>query len=655
MMIGNRGKIKLSALILASVMSINFAIADSYKNNVVDVKVNKESTNAVKVTIYTDKPYTEPVVVNKKANNKYVILMPETKSTLKNSPSVSNAYGTISDVSVNTQEGGSGKGYTKITITSQKAITVVPQTQLFVKSKNPQTAVKPATKQNASASGTTKPKTTVSTNKSTASSVAAKNVTSQKNAVQNTKTASNQKNKTTSQTKSVTTVPAKKVTPVQNTVATKPLKTATPVSKPTTNTANSVTKSVQQKKQPIEILEQEVKNNTSATNVVADKTDKVLNDEIKDNISKQQQDDLKNGKNKKKSDVYESNSKDKTTVDNLKTVKKSYSGVSFWKILLLLAAILFPLLVIMAILGMDKKINKKIDESFRSGQNDTYTDEIPSENHVSEEIPPVVPVVYNEPDEENDAVVDTSPVQEETAEQTFNSFDEMLDNVESEQQSYHEEYLQQNNPELAVSTDEDSDLFENDFDDSDFEHEVEDNQDVVPTVVDTSNEDEVAEAYDDVNLADFSEVNDGDFFDELAMQTMAATNAEEGLPDQLPADEIFDFMTESEDVSDENAIVSDAPNQETIKYDNDLTMLTEVKLNDNSGLYLVNYENFSSLVGHIKEDYFVIKKFDDIVSDKIYLKETEKLKDSTRYLVRVGKNKMVVEVSDTSMSRLLDL
>jgi hypothetical protein len=84
-------------------------------------------------------------------------------------------------------------------------------------------------------------------------------------------------------------------------------------------------------------------------------------------------------------------------------------------------------------------------------------------------------------------------------------------------------------------------------------------------------------------------------------------------------------------------------------------MLTEVKINDSTGLYLVNYENFSSLVGHINDDYFVIKKFDDMVSGKIILKQAEKLKDSTRYLVRVGKNKMVVEVSDTSMNRLLDL
>ena len=139
-------KNKLSVLLMASLLTTNLVFAgDTYKNNVVDVKVNKESSNAVKVTIYTDRPYTEPVVVNKKANNKYVILMPETKSSLKSAPSVSNVSGTVSNVSVNTQAVSGGKGYTKIIITSEKAITVVPHTQqLSSAAKHTQTATQTA-------------------------------------------------------------------------------------------------------------------------------------------------------------------------------------------------------------------------------------------------------------------------------------------------------------------------------------------------------------------------------------------------------------------------------------------------------------------------------------------------------------------------------
>ena len=156
------GKIKLSALLMASLITANFVCAnDTYKNNVVDVRLNKESGNAVKVTIYTDKPYTEPVVVNKKSNNKYVILMPETKSSLKSAPSISNMGGTVSDISVNTQSVSGGKGYTKIIITSDKVINVVPRTQQLLTSKKPntQTQAKPT----ATKPTTTKPANTTKT------------------------------------------------------------------------------------------------------------------------------------------------------------------------------------------------------------------------------------------------------------------------------------------------------------------------------------------------------------------------------------------------------------------------------------------------------------------------------------------------------------
>ena len=84
-------------------------------------------------------------------------------------------------------------------------------------------------------------------------------------------------------------------------------------------------------------------------------------------------------------------------------------------------------------------------------------------------------------------------------------------------------------------------------------------------------------------------------------------------------------------------------------------MLNEVKINDNTGLYLVNYDNFSSLVGHVADDYVVLKKFDGLEKGKIILKHAEKVENANRYLVRVGRNKMIIEVTNKSMSRLIDL
>ena len=690
------GKIKLSALLMASLITANFVCAnDTYKNNVVDVRLNKESGNAVKVTIYTDKPYTEPVVVNKKSNNKYVILMPETKSSLKSAPSISNMGGTVSDISVNTQSVSGGKGYTKIIITSDKVINVVPRTQQLLTSKKPntQTQAKPtATKQT-----TTKPANTTKTA-----------VTQSK--TQSTKPAQNKVSATPSQ-KPKTETPKKVAQTKTSTNMTK--------QKQVTQPKPAVQKVV---KQPIEVLEQEIKTDKN-TQFTQDKNDTVLNNEINENLEKKEKELAAEDKNQEKNVEFDTNNNKKSISENIKAVLKDYQGIEIWKLLLLAGAITFPIIVIMIILGLDKKINKRIDR-FRKEeeqiQETPFSDSTLNQTYV----PPVTEPVLTQAED--------TQTNEGTTTQTFNSFDEMLNKVDDPLPTFHEEQLHQAeyekfeqsvtepitptepiNPQIVSDNE-----FENDFADEDFEHDfsnevIEANENVENVIQELSakesvqkeekeekeeeesiqseeiqpiNEEQLAEEeitessaqtpattepYNpDGYLSDFNNVNDKDFFDELTIQSMAVNNVD-GLPEQSPADEIFDFMTEDETFKKEETVEETdtfqntfdeiKPEEEPLEepqndnIEEDLTMLTEVKLNDSTGIYLVNYENFSSLVGHINDDYFVIKKFDEIVNGKIFLKETEKLKDSTRYLVRVGKNKMVVEVSDTSMNRLLDL
>jgi len=659
-MSGINGKRKLSVLLLATILTTGLAFADSYKNNVVDVKINKESNNAVKVTIYTDRPYTEPVVVNKKANNKYVILMPETKSNLKSAPTMTNVSGSVSNVTVNTQEVSGGKGYTKITITSDKAINIVPRTQQLSVPKTTKTATSADNKSVTVKPANTTQKTTQQPTKTTTVKQKQQEVKKQITPAKTVKTAQTPTNK---QTKKISV----------NKAVQKPVPKAVPV-QPAPKTT------VKQKPQPIEVLEQEVKTNKTASRIVDNTNDEILNKEIKENELRQKVDN---------EEIEKKPVKNQFEINNVKFMP-------LWKLILLIGAIAFPIIVIMLILGMDKKINRKIDKTIKR----------------EEDIQPTY-VSYESPEQEEKVSADSlqSTYQSVPDPAVYNSFDDMLDKVETEPTYHEEQFIQKNEINNIPAADSD---FKNDFSDEDFEHDFsqevtvanEDVEQTIEEIAQTNNnqtysssipEEEVleeesddyiqmqtentipkenpvkdsSEVYNpDGYLSDFSEIDDKDFFDELTMQTMAQNNAN-GLPEQLPADEIFDFMTEdipekdpvtdnydefnSEIVEQSQSVVNDLPEQESTNYDDNLTMLTEVKLNDKTGLYLVNYENFSSLVGHIDDDYFVIKKFDDIVNDKIYLKETEKLDSTTRYLVRIGKNKMVVEVSDTSMSRLLDL
>src|SRR5574344_1798577 len=124
---------KTTALICATLVTLSsVAIADEYKNSVVNLKLDKTGANNLKVTVVTDKPYKAPLVVNEKANNRYVILMPETKNELKSKPVIDSISDTVRGFSIKTQPyvSGSCKGYTKIEIVSPKAINITTSTQI---------------------------------------------------------------------------------------------------------------------------------------------------------------------------------------------------------------------------------------------------------------------------------------------------------------------------------------------------------------------------------------------------------------------------------------------------------------------------------------------------------------------------------------------
>ena len=713
---------------MASLLTTNLVFAgDAYKNNVVDVKVNKESSNAVKVTIYTDRPYTEPVVVNKKANNKYVILMPETKSSLKSAPSVSNVSGTVSNVSVNTQAVSGGKGYTKIIITSEKAITVVPHTQqLSSAAKHTQTATQTAQQKARQEAKAKQIATQKAAQQKAQQEAKAKQIAAQKAAQQKAQQEAKAKQiaaQKAAQQKAQQEAKAKQIAAQ---------KTSKPITKKQT--------------QPIDILEQEIKTDKNAQ-YTQNSNDEILNKEIKENIQNNQNEKVK----KKKPAIQEMNDDKLSIIENIKAVIKDYQNINLWKLLLLASAITFPVIVIMIILGLDKRINKRIQKSFKKEDEYNYNP-APTYNNVED-----------------------IPQSQQNQNPSFNSFEEMLNQVDKPTPTFHEEQLHKaqyekfeqsvqemqsipnqiaQNDVQQESINEDvepvepeiisDEQFTNDFENDDFEHDFEEDvkeptEEITPIVKDEEKEEpqETVEVQNepvqppvtpmppvapavtepvqqvpatqytpDGYLSDFAGVNDKDFFDELVIQSMAENNAN-GLPEETPADEIFDFIAEDskqknnlekievkpeiktpvqqeitqiEQVASStansvqqvnNVIQNTNINNDTTtepiqttdnseqtseqQNDDDLTMLTEAKINDNTGLYLVNYENFSSLVGHINDDYFVIKKFDEIVNGNIILKQTEKLKDSTRYLVRIGRNKMVIEVTPTSMNRLLDL
>ena len=107
-------------------MTLAPVMGDDFKNSVVNMKFTKDSVGNLKVNVVTAKPYTNPVFVNRKEDNRYVILLPETSNAMCGRPVIDNVAGTVSGVTIKTQPYSAGgcKGYTKITITSPHPIKV---------------------------------------------------------------------------------------------------------------------------------------------------------------------------------------------------------------------------------------------------------------------------------------------------------------------------------------------------------------------------------------------------------------------------------------------------------------------------------------------------------------------------------------------------
>ena len=132
----HRQRVKHS-LILISLFMASQTFAASL-NDLVNVDLSQTSENSVKINIYTDKPFKDEIIVNKKPNNQYVILLPETSTSVYSNPDIS-GIPALNKVEVKAQQYASipDKGYTKITIDSKRPIEIIPQSIVSKKTQTP--------------------------------------------------------------------------------------------------------------------------------------------------------------------------------------------------------------------------------------------------------------------------------------------------------------------------------------------------------------------------------------------------------------------------------------------------------------------------------------------------------------------------------------
>ena len=112
----------LSTLILLglAIAPLNTAFAE---NNLVQLDLKKGSGNAVDITFLTTESYGSSVIVRKKSDNKYVILMPKVLTSGYRSADLESVRDLVSNIDVKSINDGAA-GYTKITLITTKPLNI---------------------------------------------------------------------------------------------------------------------------------------------------------------------------------------------------------------------------------------------------------------------------------------------------------------------------------------------------------------------------------------------------------------------------------------------------------------------------------------------------------------------------------------------------
>lgn len=119
-------KSQIISLVTLLALSSSAVFADS-ENNLVQLDLKRASANSVDVTLVTSENYGDNVLVRKKSDNKYVILIPQVRSAGYSASNLSGVKDLVSNVDVKTVDDTSG-GYTKVTLITTKPLDIKTRT-----------------------------------------------------------------------------------------------------------------------------------------------------------------------------------------------------------------------------------------------------------------------------------------------------------------------------------------------------------------------------------------------------------------------------------------------------------------------------------------------------------------------------------------------
>ena len=736
-------KFKRAIIVCAALVTLNPVLGDEFQNSVVNIKFDKDANNNVSINLVTSKPYARPLFINKKQDNHYVILLPETKNCMCGQPIIDNLAGLVSGVTIKTQpyiEGGA-KGYTKITISAPQSINLRAVTSVSVQGATIASKAIPQAQQKQ-----VRQPTQQSTNTVVAHSQKSghKHLASQQQIKIVVKDTDSVKQPTNSL------VAEQPKTTIKSDITKKSVKSKVkpnieaPVAKPSTE--------IKLSKKTIDSIE----NPTFPQPEILIKEKKNLENEIKnENVLAQSKVD---------------NSTDEVTFMDVVLEKTGKLAnliklhTDLLKLLLVISAVGFPLLVIFYIVILNRRIKEQIEEtkirseeiiqtepstsepeqvvlpvyddmeqqsienkseetSFADYMNDSViseeekeevlVDEVeePTEEFVTEEVEEpqdeveevfvdeveepteeFVPEEVEQPqDEVEEVFVDEveEPTEEFVTEEVEEPQDEVEEvfveevkepteelvpeEVEEPQDEVEEVFVDEVEEPTEEFVPEDVELPQDEGEEA-FVDEVEETTEEFVTEEVEESQDEGEEAFvDEVEeIAEILETEEqSEFIETGSFDVYEPDGFIDDFEIESDDDSIFDELIESSSNTQESDILSQDSELESTDVSDDefeelihehetteegLIVLDRTSIDEQSGFYLVNFENFTSLIGYINDEIFVLKTFDTFVNNHIYIKVAEKLSGHiVRYIVKIGIYKMVIEVTPDKMSHLIDL
>ena len=116
----------IAVMLGLAITNLSGAIAG--ENNLVQLDLRKTSNNAIDLTFFTTTPYQNNIVVRKKSDNKYVVLMPKVMTSGYAAPDLNGVKDLVSHIDVKSVN-ESGNTYTKVTLITTKPLDIKTKTQ----------------------------------------------------------------------------------------------------------------------------------------------------------------------------------------------------------------------------------------------------------------------------------------------------------------------------------------------------------------------------------------------------------------------------------------------------------------------------------------------------------------------------------------------